>query len=141
MQKNNLFSILKMIVPKEKFCHYQLENILGISLEPPSTSSNSCPKYSDELSKYKISVWHSDLSKLLTDTFISDLSGLITPIILIDKLSIYPDVGQLIYNIPRGLNPPALLVLTTIILHISRALLYNYYFSTLDLGTVVLVLR
>ena len=46
------------------------------------------------------------LSKFLADTFINNPSGFITPTVLVKKLSVFPDVGQVVYTRSRSVKCP-----------------------------------
>ena len=47
------------------------------------------------------------ISQFLTDTFINNASGLLTPGNLIQKISVYPEVGKVIYKRPRSVKCPS----------------------------------
>jgi len=111
LQQQNLIDLLKMIVLKGDCWHAQLEHLLGNPIELPFLELNACaiacPKYTGEMKTYIMPVLRSGLSLFLADTFINHPSGDIIPQDLIQKITVYPDVGRIIYNRPRSIKLPA----------------------------------
>lgn len=66
----------------------------------------SCPNYNDETEDFTMYVSRMVLSQFLVDTFINNPSGLITPVILMQKIIVYPEVGKVIYNRFRSVKCP-----------------------------------
>ena len=90
----------------------QLEHLLDKPIKPPllevNTCLSACPKCTGEMKAYIMPVLRSGLSLFLANTFINHPSGSLTPQDLIQKITVYPDVGKVIYNRPRTVKSPAL---------------------------------
>ena len=111
IQQQNLIDLLKVIVLKGDCWHVQIEHLLGNPIEPPLSQVNSCgtacPKCTGEMESYIMPVLRSGISLFLANTFINHPSGSLTPQDLITKITVYPDVGKVIYNRPRSVKSPA----------------------------------
>ena len=89
LQRDNLLSLLKLIVLKGPCWHLQIETMLGNPCEPPRQNripcGNSCPVCLDTTSDYIMPVTSSGISKFLCETFINNVAGSLSPEVLIKK--------------------------------------------------------
>ena len=103
----------------------QLECLLENPIEPPFTEVNKCgvvcPKCTGEMKSYIMSAFRLGLSLFLADTFINHPSSTVTLQYLIKKLSVYHDVGRVVYKSARSVESQAGKLLNVTVLQLIES--------------------
>ena len=120
MQQKNLLVLLKLIVLKGPCWHVQINTLLYNPMKPPATTvvncNNTCPGCNGRIKGFVMPIKLDGLSNFLADNFINNPLGIIIPSVLIQKLSNYPSVGQVVYNRSQSVKyPPNKFVNVTIL--------------------------
>ena len=78
----------------------QLKLILGSPLEPLADDivpcGNACPVCNGKTNEFVMPVSRAGTSRFVADTFINNPPGRLTPVLFVQALAVYPDVGRVV---------------------------------------------